>query len=303
MAYNVTKTSGTEIVVADRALVSVAGGGVQLLGKNFGSYGEIMAENLVHLAEHFASGTSPTGTGNAQPLTGQIWYDTTNKALKVYDNGWNAFCGTDATSLDYSAIKDSSSAMHQAIKIKVGGVVIAIISKDATFTPNTDTGLVAAGFSTIKPGININGTLNGQDPVYKLRGRSIEAEFADMAEIYHSDMELVPGNLIKLGGSREITKTTSEFDAEVFGIISTQPGFLLNSGQQYENLAYPVALKGRVPCIVKGTVRKGQRIVASDIAGIGMATDSFDPATIIGRAIGEKNSYDIGSVEVAVGVK
>lgn len=303
MAYQVKKTNATAITVPDRQLISVAGGGIQLLGKNFGSYGGIMAENLVHLAEHFASNTAPTGTGNAQPLTGQIWYDTANKALKVYDNGWNAFYGTADTSLDYAPIKDSSSVLHQAIKIKVGGVIIAIVSKDTVFTPNQDTGLIAAGFSTIKPGININGTMLNQDPIYKLRGRSIEAEFADMAEIYHSDMELVPGNLIKLGGTREITKTTSEFDAEVFGIISTQPGFLLNSGKQYEDLAYPVALKGRVPCIVKGTVRKGQRIVASDIAGVGMATDSFDPATIIGRAIGEKNSNDIGSVEVAVGVK
>jgi hypothetical protein len=67
--------------------------------------------------------------------------------------------------------------------------------------------------------------------------------------------------------------------------------------------AYPVALKGRVPCVVKGPVKKGQRIVASDIPGVGMATDTFDAAAIIGRAIGEKHDDTVGAVEVAVGVR
>jgi len=109
--------------------------------------------------------------------------------------------------------------------------------------------------------------------------------------------------LVKLGGYSEITMTTEQFDTAVFGVISTQPGFLLNSGEKEKALAYPVALKGRVPCLVKGPVRKGQRIVASDVAGVGMATDTYESAAIIGRAISEKNSDDIGSVEVAVGVK
>ena len=304
MTYQVNKTNDTVLVnVADRTLAPVAAGKIQLLGKNYGSYGEIMAENLVHLAENFADGTAPEGNGSVPPLTGQLWYDTTNKAFKVYDNGWNAFYGTEATSFDYTPIKDNASTpvYHQAIKIKVGGTVIAIVSKDAAFTPNTDTGLIAAGFATIKPGVNINGS-NGNTS-YKLSGRSIEAEFADMAEIYHSDVELAPGNLVKLGGYSEITMTTEQFDTAVFGVISTQPGFLLNSGEKEKALAYPVALKGRVPCLVKGPVRKGQRIVASNVAGVGMATDTYESASIIGRAISEKISDDIGSVEVAVGVK
>jgi hypothetical protein len=68
-------------------------------------------------------------------------------------------------------------------------------------------------------------------------------------------------------------------------------------------LAYPVALKGRVPCLVKGSIRQGQRIVASDIPGVGMAADQYDPFAIIGRAITDKNESDVGYVEVAVGMK
>ena len=76
-----------------------------------------------------------------------------------------------------------------------------------------------------------------------------------------------------------------------------------NSGAKLNENAYPVALKGRVPCIVKGPVHKGQRIVASDIAGVGMGVDRADINAVIGRAISTKESDQIGTVEVAVGVK
>lgn len=320
MTYQVNKTNGELLVpVADRQVSLIAGNSIKLLGKNYGSYGEIMAENLVSLAENFASPNSAppggtdttvplsTGLHSTAPLIGQLWFDTTNQALnvRVQDGSvgkWQPLFGYN-TGIDLSDIKDTSGVFHKALRIKVDTVVIAIISKDVSYIPHQDTNLQSA-FASIKAGININGTLNGSnDPIYKLRGRSIEAEFADMAEIYHSDIELLPGNLVKLGGYNEITMTTDPYDTAVFGIISTQPGFLLNSGEKEKALAYPVALKGRVPCLVKGTVRKGQRIVASDVAGVGMATDTYESAAIIGRAIGEKNNDDIGPVEVAVGVK
>ena len=101
---------------------------------------------------------------------------------------------------------------------------------------------------------------------------------------------------LKLKSIRYLTK-------EVFGIISTAPGFLLNSKMKMQENAYPVALKGRVPCLVKGLVRKGQRIVSSEVQGVGMATNEYNPINIIGRALNDKTSDGVGTVEVAVGVR
>lgn len=307
MAYDINKTDGTRVVIVpDRTIKTVAG--VRLLGKNYSSYGEIMAENLIQMLEHHASPGLPTAPVDALP--GQIWYNTVDKSLYVYvDNStkWVPFGGLhigNSTGFDLTPIKDNQNIFHQAIKMKVGTKVVAVISTDS-YVPNLDTGLQAA-FPTIGKGINLNQTgtdSDGELGDYKFRGRSMEAEFADMAEIYHSDMELVPGNLIKLGGNKEITMTTSEYDDGIFGIISTAPGFLLNSGAKLNENAYPVALKGRVPCIVKGPVHQGQRIVASDIPGIGMGVDRADINAVIGRAISTKESDVIGTVEVAVGVK
>jgi hypothetical protein len=312
MAYDINKTDGTRVVIVpDRTIKTVAG--LRLLGKNYSSYGEIMAENLVQMLEHHASYDLPTAPGN--PLEGQIWFDKKTQSLNVYTNEsrWVPFGGLhigNSTGIDLSPIKGTDSdpnidsTFHQAIRIKVKGQVVAIISQDS-YIPHPDTGLQTA-FPLIGKGINLNQTGTDDDLEagdYKFRGRSMEAEFADMAEIYRSDMELVPGNLIKLGGHKEITKTTAEYDDGIFGIISTQPGFLLNSKAKLEENAYPVALKGRVPCIVKGPVRQGQRIVASDIAGVGMGVDRADLNAVIGRAISTKESDKIGTVEVAVGVK
>ena len=310
MAYDVTKTNLERLTLIPDRQLDATSTSLKLLGKNFPSYGEVMAENLVALLEHFSNVTAP-----AHPIIGQLWFNSTNNILYLNvtgaDNGWYPIGGQDviggpATGFETGQIKDTYNQLHSAIKFKVNNQIVAIISSDpSTYTPHADTGLQGT-FPSIGAGFN----MNDGDPSsgsnfgnFKIRGRAMEAEFADMAEIYIADDMLVAGNIVKLGGSKEITKTTQEFDDQVFGIISTAPGFLLNSKMKMAEYAYPVALKGRVPCVVKGPVRKGQRIVASDIPGVGMATDRFDAAAIIGRAISEKHDDTVGAVEVAVGVR
>jgi hypothetical protein len=311
MAYDVTKTNQQRLaIIPDRQLDSTSTS-LKLLGKNFPSYGEVMAENLVALLEHFSNPTAPPN-----PIIGQLWYKSTEDVLYVNAtgtaDGWFPIGGKNtiggpATGFETSAIKDENNLMHSAIKVKVNSVIVAIISSDAAqYIPHADTGLQGR-FPLIGAGITMND--GDSDPTagdfanFLIRGRSLEAEFADMAEIYIADDLLVPGNIVKLGGEQEITKTTQEFDDQVFGIISTAPGFLLNSKMKMADYAYPVALKGRVPCVVKGPVKKGQRIVASDIPGVGMATDQSDSVSVVGRAISAKHDDSIGAVEVAVGVK
>jgi len=85
MAYNINKSDGS-------LLITVADGGInsnvttiKLIGRNLTNYGEVLNENLVHLMENFSSSTSPL-----TPLEGQLWYDSTNNYLKVYDgSSWS----------------------------------------------------------------------------------------------------------------------------------------------------------------------------------------------------------------------
>jgi hypothetical protein len=319
MAYDVTKTDGTRLtILADRTVDVTTP--IKLIGKNYAGYGEIMAENLVQMLEHFSSPGNtttylPEDTKLVNPIIGQLWYDSVNEVINIYTaGGWSPLGGRDLiggkkTGIRIGNITDTTGGLHPAMQFVVNKIVVAIMSSDAgTYTPGGVSSSLASAFPEIGQGINLNqsGTADVGEETwgnFKLRGRTIEAEFADMAEIYRADTLLLPGTLVRLGGEKEITKTIKAWDDEVFGVISTAPGFLLNSRMKMQEHAYPVALKGRVPCLVNGPIRAGQRIVPSEINGVGMAADHYDPAAIIGRAISSKDSEGIGLVEAAVGVK
>lgn len=312
MAYDVNLSDGSRLtLIADRTLDTTSS--IKLLGRNYPGYGEIMAENMVQMLEHFAKNSAPENA-----IRGQVWFNTATNTLMVYDgSGWSYAGGAgnnQATAIDCTPILDTLGRTHNAIKMKVNGSVVVIISQDDVYyTPASSTGL-QTGFPEIGPGLNMNVAKAGDDELqgdneftqYKLRGRAIEAEFADLAEIYHADSALSPGDIVKLGGEREITLNTEEMGIDVFGVISTAPAFLLNSVNKTKDLHYPVALTGRVPVKVVGKVKKGDRIVASHIAGVGKAVEPKEikfVLQILGRAIESKDTDEVGLVEVVVGVR
>lgn len=90
MAYKINKTDGTLLVDLVDGKIDSETIDVTLIGRNTTSYGEVMNENFVKILENFANSAEP---GN--PLRGQIWYDTSDGRLKVYDG--TQFRNTDTT--------------------------------------------------------------------------------------------------------------------------------------------------------------------------------------------------------------
>lgn len=79
MAYTVNKTSGAVLTtVADGTIDTTTD--LTLIGKNYSGYGELLNENFVKLLENFSNSSQP-----ASPIEGQIWWDSTNDLLKVYN--------------------------------------------------------------------------------------------------------------------------------------------------------------------------------------------------------------------------
>ena len=81
MAYNINLSKGDLLTVVEDGTADISSASVALVGKNFPGYGEYINENFVHMVENFAGTSAP-----ANQLTGQLWYDTTNSILKVWDS-------------------------------------------------------------------------------------------------------------------------------------------------------------------------------------------------------------------------
>jgi hypothetical protein len=90
-------------------------------------------------------------------------------------------------------------------------------------------------------------------------GASTSSYYADLAEKYLADAEYEVGTVVAVGGTKEVTASTTGDYA--IGVVSAQPAYMMNS--QLEGGTY-IALKGRVPVKVIGVVHKGDQIVASD---------------------------------------
>ena len=132
--------------------------------------------------------------------------------------------------------------------------------------------------------------------------KATSAQYADLAEMYVADQKYPSGTVVEFGGSQEITTSSTGHSTKVAGIVSTNPSYLMNATQTGDNVV-AVALIGRVPCHVVGTIAKGDRLVTSDIAGVAAPLNmtNYEPGCIIGKALADYNSTKVGTIEVAVG--
>ena len=155
---------------------------------------------------------------------------------------------------------------------------------------NTDTALEAPTLVDIRANI--------------VHATTTSALYADLAERYEADCDTVAGDVVILGGHKEITICKEELSDKVFGVVSESPAFLMNA-QAGNNDSHPmVALKGRVNVKVRGKGQAGDRLVsAGDGEARVAALDECTAFNTLGRLIKDKYNVETALTECVIGVK
>jgi hypothetical protein len=78
MPYNLSLSNGAGLTTLQDGAVDTTSTSLTLIGKNYPGYGTFLNENFIQLLENFASSTGP-----ANPLPGQLWWDSTLAVLKI----------------------------------------------------------------------------------------------------------------------------------------------------------------------------------------------------------------------------
>ena len=271
-----------------------------------GSFTGNVTRNSKPLVTNYTGSTAPSN-----PQQGDTWYNSSTDTIYQYifdgtNNVWVDTVGlaiNGNTNIAGSTLSISGTAATGSLAITGSLTVSTSATVTGTLTTgglsvSTLTGFTATG--SIIPGstatYNLGSATNTWATIY---GKSTSAAYADLAEIYSADTEYLPGTVLVFGGTAEVTTTTESHDPRVAGVISTDPAHLMNA--EAEGVA--VALTGRVPCFVRGPVRKGDRLVTSDIPGVAevLNKDRFEVGCVIGKSLCDYGNSDITTIEIAVG--
>ena len=142
---------------------------------------------------------------------------------------------------------------------------------------------------------DIGSTVLGYNVVY---AKATSAQYADLAEIYEADDSYDAGTVVVFGGDKEITIGSTGNDTRVAGVISQNPAYLMNSKAN----GLPVALQGKVKCKVAGFIRKGDMLAThNSLKGVAKKISEPTPGTIIGKALQDYDSTEIGTIDIVVG--
>jgi hypothetical protein len=147
-------------------------------------------------------------------------------------------------------------------------------------------------------GIETDTSLSYNPSTNVLTTTASSARYADLAEIYESDADYDVGTVVIFGGEKEITISKEGNDIRVAGVISENPAYLMNS----EATGLPVALAGKVKCKVVGHINKGD-MLSSHPTHNGVAKKTHDPQVgeVIGKALEDYDSDEIGTINIVVG--
>jgi len=239
--------------------------------------------------------TLATIVGSQVPL----FQGTSTDSLSLGGVLATSFMRTDAntsTSGTLSVLNNTGLAVGASSNFRV-----SVSGNDVTLRNQTSGGNLYLGVNVAG---NVSPTLTMFGSNGAISGNQINANYADVAERFEADEVMLPGTVVELGGSAEITQVSAELSEKVFGVISTRAAYLMNSSAGSDATHPPVAMTGRVPVNVVGSIARGDRLVSAG-NGLARAAQAGEATAfnVIGRALRDKLDTGPGTVEAIVTIK
>jgi hypothetical protein len=130
MAYQINKTDGTIISTVADGQIDTLSTDLTIIGKNYSGFGEALNENFIKLLENFSSTQAPT-----YPLRGQVWFDTAENKLKVYNGS------------DFIPVSSATISSTQPETLSIGDLWWDDVAAQLYFFDGTDPVLLAPAYS------------------------------------------------------------------------------------------------------------------------------------------------------------
>ena len=156
MTYSVKNSAQSVTYTVNDNTENTNGTSLTLIGKNYSGYGLALNENFLYLLENFSN--SP-GNYPLNPISGQLFWDNTNKYMHVYDGtNWRVIYGALASLSVNTSISASTISASGTIS---ANSTISAPTINAANIGNTGANLIGIVNTNSQPYINTVGTLTG----------------------------------------------------------------------------------------------------------------------------------------------
>lgn len=142
MAYTIVKSDGAVLTTIADGTINTTSTSLGLPGRNYAGYGQTLDTNQVHMLENWADSTPP-----ANPLRGQLWYNTNNSTLYV--------CPTDGESNALAWLSLTSTASGGTTTFGAVTVSGNLVANNITATNNSNANAITTSYLTVSVQANV----------------------------------------------------------------------------------------------------------------------------------------------------
>jgi len=193
MSYTINLTNGSVLTTIADGTLNTTACSMALPGKNYAGYGIYLDDNFVHLLENSSNSTAPS-----TPLIGQLWWNSTNKIMSV----WNGTVWKTISSATSSATAPTSNVQ--------GDLWYDTVNQQLNVYSGTSFIFVGPAFT------NAQGTTG-----------AIPATVSDNSAVSHTILQLYVGGILMGIMSKDTTAFTPS--PAIPGFATIKPGLQLST--------------------------------------------------------------------------